>query len=140
MMNNGNPWNNPNGRTEVGLNKLIQPKCLYCEKKYSDMGKIRVHLKSHLGAKIKPYKCQLCKYKHWDKTSAQVHKMKHGKAALTADIITNIEERKRFEDQIEQDVLEIRDNQAKELQRETDGVQNMSSSEIREAYQRVYIA
>merc|ERR1712156_142112 len=102
-----------NGRTDVGLNKLVNPECIYCDKRYSNMGPIRPHLRLHLG--VRPYKCAECEYKHWEKNTMMTNHfvLTHGRKGNIEDIKTDFELEKQLEDKVEEDVLEIRENQRK---------------------------
>ena len=106
----GDPWAN---RGDVGLNKIVQPECLYCAKKFTNMGPMRPHLRKHIG--IRPYKCAQCDYNNWQKCTilADHFVLAHGRKAVETDALTNVDEEKALEDQVEADVIEIRENQMK---------------------------
>merc|ERR1712223_275674 len=101
----GSEWKNG-----THINRLIPPECNYCEKKFTDMGKIRHHLRLHIG--IRPYQCKMCIYRHWFKSQMMsTHYVNHGRKGVLTDIITHEAEEKRLLEKIEEDVAYIRENQ-----------------------------
>jgi len=127
-----NPWSN--GRTDVGLNKLVKPECLYCKKYYSNMGQVRPHLRLHYG--LRPYKCAECEYKHWEKNTMMTNHfvLTHGRKGNIEDIKTNFEEEKALEDKVEEDVLEIRENQRRKNRGEPVGEKKMPPRDIGQVF------
>lgn len=96
-----------------GLNKAVKPECLYCDRVYTNMGPMRVHLRKHLG--MRPYKCATCDYKHWDKGDPMKNHviLTHGRKFVDEDIVTLTEVDKQLTDMVEQGIMEIRDIQIK---------------------------
>jgi len=116
------PTQNSLNKAHIGaLNKSVPPECLYCEKRCPDMGQLRFHMRLHIG--IRPYKCQLCNYKHWYKTQMKNTHFPnvHGRKGIDTDVITNIEDERKLETTVEQDIQEIRGNQERRQRGENIG-------------------
>merc|ERR1712156_478702 len=89
----------------------VLPECLYCDQKFHNAGKIRVHLRSH--SKIRPFKCALCNYSNWYKQPL-LHShfvTVHGRKGLSTDVHTNVDEENELVAKIEEEAKEVREIQ-----------------------------
>lgn len=103
---------------EVSFNEMdrkgILAECLYCDKRFTHAGSIRVHLRSHAG--FRPFRCSLCNYGHWYKPPIlNRHFLNvHGRKGKDAEAVTDPEEEKKMIDKVEEEAKEVRENQRNE--------------------------
>merc|ERR1712156_26023 len=128
VSNNPGGWKND--RTEAGLNKLVPLECLYCDKKYNNMGQVRPHLRIHIG--MRPFKCKLCDYRIERKCTIMNNHfvLAHHRIGTEDDVITDHDLNDQFEAKVEEDVIEIREIQMKKYRGEPVGEKKKSPRDM----------